>query len=151
VGDATAGRLRQAGFSSVESAGGDADDLFRLITARALPGLHFMAAAARQGFKLAGMLRDAGVELHRCSVYAAQPVQALPEAAKMLLAAGQIGAALFYSAETAKAFSRLTPPGTASVTALVLSQSVAKAVHGLPWAQIRVALVPTEADLLALL
>jgi uroporphyrinogen-III synthase len=151
VGDATAGRLRQRGFSRVESAGGDAADLFRLVTARRVPGQHVLASGARQGVRLARQLRDAGVDVLRRSVYSARPVGALPAAVTAMLAGGRIDAALFYSAETGRAFARLAPPGTKDVTALALSWSVAKAVNGLPWAQIRVALAPAEADLLALL
>jgi uroporphyrinogen-III synthase len=58
---------------------------------------------------------------------------------------------LFYSAETARAFIRLKPPGTGRLEALALSPTVAAACQGLPWRRIRVALTPNEAALLALL
>ncbi len=151
VGDATAGRLRQSGFSSVESAAGDAKDLHRLILARRVAGQHLLASGERQGVRLARDLREAGIDVRRISVYAAQSVQTLPGPAHALLEARQIGAALFYSAETAKAFIRLAPPSTEGITALALSRPIATALQRLPWAQIRVATAPTEADLLALL
>jgi uroporphyrinogen-III synthase len=75
----------------------------------------------------------------------------LPPEAIAALAAGDIAAALFYSADSARAFARLNPPGTAGIDALALSDAVAHALRGLPWRKIRVALAPTEADLLALL
>ncbi len=151
VGDATAGRLREAGFRSVTSAAGDAEDLRRLITERPLPGLYLLATGARQGTGLAHQLRAAGIPVLRRAVYAATPVRALPKAAIAALQAGEVGAALFYSAETAAAFVCLVPPGTERIVALALSQAVATPLHGLPWAAIRVAVRPTEADLLALI
>jgi uroporphyrinogen-III synthase len=151
VGDATAGRLRAAGFSSVESASGDARDLFRLITARRLPGVHLLAVGERHGMALARRLRAADVQVVRRAVYAARPIRALPAPVQAALAAGHITAALFFSAETARAFTRLKPANTGNVAAYALSPAVAAALDGLPWAAIHVALAPTEADLLALL
>jgi uroporphyrinogen-III synthase len=151
VGDATAGRLREVGFSAVTSAAGDAEDLRRLITARPIQGTYLLATGARQGATLARQLRAARIPVLRRVVYAATPVRALPAESLAALAAGQIGAALFYSAETAAAFARLAPPGTGTITALALSHAVAVPLHGLPWAAIRVAVRPTEADLLALI
>ncbi len=151
VGDATAGRLREAGFSSVESAAGDARDLFRLICARRIAGPHLMAVGQGHGVALAGQLRGAGFTVTRRVVYTAKPLSALPPAAHEALRAGGIAAALFYSADSARAFARLKPPGTATIEALALSDAVAHALRGLPWRKIRVALAPTEADLLAIL
>jgi uroporphyrinogen-III synthase len=151
VGDATAGRLREAGFSAVTSAAGDAEDLRRLITLSPLPGTYLLATGARQGTGLARQLRAAKIPVLRRVVYAATPVRALPKAALAALATGQIAAALFYSAETAAAFASLAPAGTGTITAIALSQAVAAPLRGLPWAAIRVAVRPTEADLLALI
>ncbi len=151
VGDATANRARAAGFSRVESAGGDAQDLFRLVCARRLPGTHLLASGERQGMALAQQLHAAGIAVLRRKVYAARPMRALPSDIEADLAGMKIPAALFYSAETARAFVRLRPRHTAAVTAYALSQAVALGLHGLPWATIRVAVAPTEADLMALL
>ncbi len=109
VGDATAGKLRMAGFSRVESASGDADALFRLITARRLPGLHVMAVGERQGLGLFRQLREAGISVVRRTVYAARPLRTFPAGVAEALAEGEIGAALvlfsrngasFYTFET---------------------------------------------------
>ncbi len=151
VGDATAGKLRAAGFARVESAGGDAGDLFRLIVARRLPGLHIMAVGERHGMALCRRLREAGIPVLRRKAYTARPVRALAPAALEALATQEVGAALFYSAETARNFARLSPPGTAATVACALSPGVAAALHGLPFKEIRVALAPSEADLMALL
>lgn len=151
VGDATAAKLRAAGFTRVESAAGDADDLFRLIVARRVDGLHVLAVGERHGLALLARLRAAGITAARRKVYTVTKLRALPDEARAALAAGTVDAALFYSAETAKAFCALHPPGTAAMTAYALSDNVAKGLSGLPWARIRVATAPTEADLMALL
>lgn len=151
VGDATGAKLRQAGFTRVESAAGDADDLFRLVTARKLLGLHVLAVGERHGLALFSRLRAAGVTSVRRKVYTVAPLRRLPPDIAARLASGGLDAALFYSAETAKAFARLHPPGTARMDAYALSGNVAKGLEGLPWARIHVALAPTEADLMALL
>jgi len=151
VGDATAARLREAGFLSVLSAAGDAADLLQLILRHRRDGTHVLATGERHGQWLAARLQEAGVKIVRRAVYSARPIRVLPEDAAAALAGARIQAALFYSAETVRAFARLRPAGTAAVTALALSPAVAAPLAGLPWNQIRVALSPTEADLLALL
>jgi uroporphyrinogen-III synthase len=151
VGDATAIKLREAGFTRVESAAGDAGDLYRLIVARRLAGLHVLAVGERHGLALLARLREAGIVAARRKVYTVTKLQALPEDARGALAEGTLDAALFYSAETARAFAKLNPPGTEQMQAYALSESVAQGLEGLPWAQIHVALAPTEADLMALL
>jgi uroporphyrinogen-III synthase len=147
VGDATAAKLRGAGFTRVESAQGNADDLAKLVIARAVPGLHLLAVGERQGMALEARLREAGMSVVRRKVYRAAPLRVLPAG----FALDGLGGALFYSAETARAFLRLKPPGTAALTAFALSDAVAAALKPLPWREIRAAVAPTEADLMALL
>jgi uroporphyrinogen-III synthase len=151
VGDATAAKLREAGFTSVESASGNALDLFRLVIARRVCGTHLLAVGEGHGMELARQLREHGIAVIRRKVYKTHMLAALPAAVLATLRAGGISQVLFYSAETAKAFARLRPQGTGNVTALALSPAVAEAAAGLPWRKIRVALAPNEADLLALL
>ena len=151
VGDATAAKMREAGFASVESASGDAKNLFRLVMTRHVVGTHLLAVGERHGMALARQLRQAGVSVIRRTVYSAQPLRVLPSQVATAIAAGEIAAALFYSAETVRAFIRLQPGGTARIDALALSPAIADVLQGLPWRSIRVALAPTEADLLALI
>jgi uroporphyrinogen-III synthase len=151
VGDLTAMRLARTGFTNVMSAGGDAEDLLRLVAARRVPGLHLLPVGAHQGFELAERLTAAGIQVLRVVVYAASAADALPLAALAALTEQTIDAALFYSAESALAFNRLAPPNTGRVLACALSAKVAVAVGGLPWRAIRVAVAPNETDLLALL
>ncbi len=151
VGDATAGKLRMAGFTRVESAQGDAEALARLIIARNIPGLHVLAVGERHGQKLAADLRLAGFSVLRRRVYTVAPLRAMPKEVHAALETGNFDGALFYSAETASAFARLNPPGTGQMQAYALSQKIAKGLQDLPWAAIHVAIAPTEADLMALL
>jgi uroporphyrinogen-III synthase len=144
VGDATAERLRAAGFRNVESASGDAENLYRLVVARRVAGTHVMVVGRGHGVKLAEDLRAAGLAVMRRVVYAARAVKALPET-------GVLDAALFYSAESARAFARLRPAGMEGVVAGALSAAVAAPLRGLPWRAIRVAVAPTEMDLMAVL
>lgn len=150
VGDATAARLGQAGFTAVRSAGGNSEDLLRLVVAYRIAGLHLLAVGRGNGLTFAAALRACGILVLRRTVYAARPVARLPKAVRAALAAGEITQALFYSAETARAFSRLRPE-TGQAEALAISPAAAEAVQGLPWRAIRVAVAPNESALLALL
>lgn len=156
VGEATARRARAAGFGAVLSAGGDAADLLRLARARLVPGGAVLLAAGQgQGQELAAGLREAGLRVHRRVAYAARPVRRLPPAAAAALQAGQLHAALFLSAETARTFVRLLPaallPALAPVEALALGAAAARVLAPLPFRRLRVPLSPTLEELLALL
>ncbi len=131
VGDATAAKLRIAGFTRVESAQGDAEALAKLVITRKLPGLHVLTVGERHGQKLAEDLRKAGFSVLRRRVYTVTPLRDMPEEIRTPLATGDFDGALFYSAETARAFARLRPPGTAAMQAYALSQNVAKRLAGL--------------------
>jgi len=118
---------------------------------RRISGPHLLAVGERHGLALARQLRATGIAVVRRTVYSARPLRVLPAEIRAALAAGEIGKALFYSAETAKAFIRLQPPATAQIESLALSPAIAEVLKRLPWRSIRVALAPAEADMLALL
>ena len=151
VGDATAAKLRTAGFTCVESANGDAEALARLVIARHVPGPHVLATGERLGQKLAASLRLAGISVLRRKVYKVSSLRAMPESVRIGLEAGDFDGVLFYSAETARAFIRLAPPRTARLQAYALSQNIEKELQERPWNAIHIACAPTEADLMALL
>lgn len=151
VGDATAAKLRMAGFTRVESAQGDAEALTKLVISRNVKGLHVLAVGTRHGLKLTSDLKKAGINVLRRRVYSVRRLAALPEAIRTALANASFDGVLFYSAETARAFTRLNPPGTASMQAYALSQNVEKGLQDVPWLAIHSAKAPTEADLMALL
>ena len=93
--------------------------------------------------------------MQRRAGYAAVPSQHLPRAASDALAGAGLHAALFFSAETAAAFVAATPAALASrlagTVALAIGPAAAAALRPLPWRAVRVAVRPTQEDLLALL
>lgn len=156
VGHTTADRARSAGFAQVASADGDAAALSELTRRNCPPGATLLLATARgQGGPLAAALRARGFAVHRRAVYAARPAARMPPAATRALRDGSLAAALFLSAETARAFVRLLPPplhpALAAVDALAIGQPAADALCVLPWRRVRVSAKPTQDSLLALL
>jgi uroporphyrinogen-III synthase len=158
VGEMTASRARAAGFSRVTSADGDAAALAALAgrncdsTGRAL----LLTTGRSQGAALAGDLRARGFRVIRRAVYAALPVPALPDVARQALAGGDVRAALFFSAETARHAVVLIrrarlQEAVRTVDALAIGKPAAMALEALPWRRIRVAAQPTQDAMLALL
>ena len=90
VGGASAAAARAAGCTRVETAGGDAASLARLIVAACRPDggaiLHPSGSEVRPG--LAEALGDAGFAVRRQTVYLARPAQALSARAQAALRAG---------------------------------------------------------------
>ena len=156
VGGGTAERARAAGFTQVHSADGDAAALAQLAPTLLPRGAHLLLPSGRgQGGPLAAALRAAGFRVHRRVAYAAGPVAALPEAARVALEAGRVQAVLLMSAETARAFARLLPaalgPTLHHVNAIAIAPHVADAVSHLRWRSLRVSGKPTLDHVLALL
>jgi uroporphyrinogen-III synthase len=158
VGEATAARARAAGFATVHSAGGDAAALAALVARLCRPrdGSLLLVSGAGQGGRLAAALRTQGFCVQRRVAYAAEPVAALPDAALAALQAGEVRAALFFSAETARVFvallrRALPDQAVRDVAALALSPSVERTLRPLPWRAIRVASHPNQDELLTLL
>jgi uroporphyrinogen-III synthase len=158
VGDGTAARARAAGFARCHSAAGDAAALEALVAKLCTPagGALLLASGEGQGMRLAASLRARGFRVIRRVVYAARPARVLPEAARAALAQGGLGAALFFSRQTARAFVRLLLATTArdivaDIEAIAISKSTASALTPLPWRRIRVASRPNQDEMLALL
>jgi uroporphyrinogen-III synthase len=156
VGDATATVARELGFAAVASAAGNVEDLATLVAATLAPGggalLH--PAGSVVAGDLAGRLGDAGFELRRIVLYAAEPAAALGDATVAALRDGALGAAFFFSPRTASRFVTLVGNAavggaTRRVAAFCLSQAVAAALDPLPWAQTVVAAAPSQESLLA--
>ena len=156
VGDATASRARRAGFSAVYSADGDAAALAGLAARLLDPaqGPLLLAAGRGQSAPLARTLRRGGFAVHRRAVYAAVPARRFPPQAADAITSG-LHAAVFFSAETARAFASLLPfplrPRLCHTDAAVIGPGVAEALKHLPWRALRVALRPTQDEVLALL
>lgn len=156
VGNATAGRGRSAGFVTVHSADGDAPALASLAARLLDPaaGALLLATGRGQGTVLARALRQGGFTVHRRAVYAAAAARRLPPNAVQAVADG-LHAALFFSTETARAFARLLPAHQRRclerTDAAVIGQGAADALRHLPWRTLRVAVRPTQDEVLALL
>ena len=156
VGNATANRAREAGFAEVRSADGDALALAGLALQACRPGAALLlATASQQGASLEAALRGAGFVVHRRAVYAARALEFMPAAAVQALQDNILVAALFLSAETARAFANLLPtqlwPALAEVEALAIGQPAADALRFLPWRRVRVSAKPTQDSILAML
>jgi uroporphyrinogen-III synthase len=158
VGAATAARARDAGFTQVNSADGDANALAELAARSCDPraGPLLLASGRGQGEGLAGDLRARGFRVVRRVVYVASPASALPDVARLAFASGGLEAALFFSAETARQCVRLLQAArlreaVRSVNALAIGQAAAVALQALPWRRICVAARPNQDAMLALL
>lgn len=158
VGDATGATARAAGFRDVRSAAADAVALAALVgrdgVASGRPLL--LLSGAGQGLDLAAALRAGGFRVIRRCVYATAPVGRLPVAARRALAGNDVASALFFSAATARAFVSLLrrtmgDDVVCGVDALAISQPTATALAALPWRRIRVASLPNQDELLAML
>lgn len=158
VGDATAARARELGFVRVASASGDADALADLVIRAIQPGDRplLLVSGQGQGAALAVAVRSAGFRVVRRVVYRSCPAAALPQSATTALRAGQVRAALFFSAATAHAFSRLIRQEglretLRTVDAFAIGAAAGVALQALPWRRIGVAAKPTQDAMLALL
>ena len=156
VGNATAARARKAGFTIVHSADGDAQALAALAGRLLDParGPVLLAAGRGQGTTLARALRQDGFTVKRRAVYASSHIRRFPGSAADVIAGG-LHAAVFFSAETARAFARLLPvslrPCLDCTEAAVIGPGAAQALMHLPWRALRVAVRPTQDEVLALL
>jgi uroporphyrinogen-III synthase len=157
VGAASAAAARRAGCVQVESAGGDAASLARLIVAscRADGGaiLHLCGTEVRAG--LAAALHEAGFRVLRQAVYRARPAQALSPPTCAALRAG-IDAVLLFSPRTALIFVELvTRQGLERYLegsdACCFSTAVAESCRGLAWRRVRIAARPDQEALVDLL
>jgi uroporphyrinogen-III synthase len=158
VGPASALAAKAAGFTRVEAAGGDVDllaDLVRMRHSRDAGALLHAAGSARAG-DLQAMLQQDGYEVRRVVLYDADTAIRLPAAVTERFGTGGYEGVLFFSPRTAATFVSLVQAagiagGAAVATAYCLSDNVAREAAALPWAAVKVAQSPGEADLVALL
>jgi uroporphyrinogen-III synthase len=158
VGDASGAAARAAGFARVESAGGDVEDLARLVIARLDPaaGAVFHGAGASLAGDLKGALEDAGFAVRRAVLYNARPAETFAEDVRAALAAGSLDAIAFFSPRTAGTFARLVEQhgleaACATCRAVCLSPAVAARLESLPWRGMTVAARPERDALVACL
>jgi uroporphyrinogen-III synthase len=158
VGDASAARARAEGFTVVESARGDVNDLVRLAAARLRPegGPLLHVAGNVVAGDLLGALRARGFSIERSILYEARPVAALSPMSVDALRSGAIGFALFFSPRTAEVFARLASRACVAeccgtITALSISTAADAALSDLPWLERHVAERPNQPALLDML
>ncbi|MFQ5774296.1 MAG: uroporphyrinogen-III synthase [Kiloniellaceae bacterium] len=156
VGEASAAAARAAGFAEVENAGGDVNDLARLVVERLSPedGALFHGAGSKLAGDLQGTLEAAGFTVRRVTLYEARPAAALSDGLRAALAEGRLDAATFYSPRTAETFVRLVEKADlgaacARLAAVCLSEAVADKARALSWREVRVAGRPDREALLA--
>jgi uroporphyrinogen-III synthase len=157
VGARTAGAAREAGFTTVETAGGDAAALIRHLRAGIPPGgtVLFLAGRVRKP-DLERDLASAGIRVEVLETYEMAPVATLPEAAARAIAGPGVDVVLHYSRRTAETFLALTRAAglhrqAAALRHLCLSPDVAEPLVAAGFARSRAAARPDEASLLALL
>ncbi len=158
VGDTTAARARAAGFAQVSSADGNANALAAMVAQNCdHDGLPLLLVTGRGlGNALAADLQGRGFRIIHRAVYEVVPAMVLPGSAQDALAAGDVTAALFFSAESARQGVRLLRAArlhetVRTVEALAIGGPTVVALQALPWRRIRVASRPTQDAMLALL
>ncbi|MGD1933131.1 MAG: uroporphyrinogen-III synthase [Candidatus Phaeomarinobacter sp.] len=162
VGPASAQVARDAGWTSVESAGGEVSDLAKLVARRLKPGngplVHLSGKAAAGD--LTGSLEQLGFTVSRVVAYDATAPVSLPETVVAALDRGVLDGVLLFSPRSALLFADLAEKAglgdeAAGLTAYCLSQAVADALGARfpePFsAKFKVASAPETPHLLALL
>jgi len=156
VGDATAREAHAAGFRAVDSAGGNVDDLTRLVGQRLRPsgGKLLHVAGSDVAGDLAAALGSAGFTVERIVLYGARAAAALSSATSRAIGGGEIDLALFFSPRTAAIFARLVEAagvgaGLAASRAISISAAADAALENLPFRERAIAAAPTQAALLA--
>ncbi|WP_160171380.1 uroporphyrinogen-III synthase [Kozakia baliensis] len=154
VGEKTAARAREAGFTQVRAADGDACSLLRLLGAAPPGGTILLAVGEGQSLEMAAQARAQGWRVTRRVAYVARPVRDVPPAARAALQRGEVEAVLLFSAVTAQSWlaalgrqaALLTP-----VRAVTLSARVAQAASAAHWRSVETAARPEQAALLDVL
>lgn len=146
VGDRTAQRARDAGFTYVKSADGDARALVLLLQTHQQPeqGSLLLCSGAGQGVELAAWCRQVGFKVVRRVVYAAKPIQHINAQTCTAIQAAKVAVVLFFSAESAASWLAALPDAeqkllAAQASAVVISGRVAQVLRAAGWQNIRVA------------
>jgi uroporphyrinogen-III synthase len=155
VGDRTAARAEDMGFSFVQSAGGTLTDLAELLAHARLDGPIFYPTARDQSGDLAKSLAPFGVMVIAAQVYVMNAATELPEQIVGELEDGSIDAALFYSRRTAETFARLCEGKLSRLSrlelgALCLSETIAEPLVDAHFVRVGLADYPSEEAMMAL-
>lgn len=155
VGDRTAVRARDMGFSQVRSASGSFADLVDLLAHQKLSGPVFYPSGRDQAGDLAKSLSASGVMVITTHVYAMNPIAELPAQIVGELEDGNIDAALFYSRRTAEIFTRLSENHVSRLSRLelgmlCLSESIAEPLIDAHFVRVALADTPSEEAMMSL-
>lgn len=155
VGDSTARAASEAGFSRIESASGDVEDLARLVREKCYParGALLHPAASQLAGDLASLLGGQGFEVRRAVIYEAKATTALTPETIQRFQNGLIDGVLFFSPRTAESFASLAVKANikdrlSQTSAFALSRAVAERLRELPFRSLRVAAKPEQSALL---
>ncbi len=156
VGGQTAQAARDAGFSAVVSADGDAADLLALVRGRYASGARLIyLAGSDRSRDLAAELAAGGIAVETMVVYRAEAAVRLPDDAAQAIRGGTVDGVLHYSRRSTVIFLDCADAGGlhASVQALrhyCLSARAAEPLSARHFRRIKVAPHPDEAALLDL-
>ena len=156
VGRRSGEAAKAAGFTTVQSADGDAHDLVALVvreTAGAAAPLLYLAGEERS-LDLGAELARHGLKTHTAVVYRAAAAERLPPEAAQALAAGELDGVLHYSRRSAETFVRCAAAAglyerAVALTHFCLSAQVAEPLRAVI-THVRVAPSPDEEALLNL-
>jgi uroporphyrinogen-III synthase len=156
VGDQTAQAAREAGFSDVISADGDAADLAALIRSRLRkPGTRLLYLAGNDRSRdLAADLAPDGIHIETVVVYRANAAERLPDDAQQALRHGTIDGVLHYSRRSSAIFLACADAAALDVSPLrhyCLSVRASEPLSLRGFNTIRIAPRPDEAALLDLI
>jgi uroporphyrinogen-III synthase len=155
VGRRTADAAREAGFREVYDAMGDAVALARLLSASLAPGSRVLHLAGEDRARdLGPLVAGANIDVEVLALYRMIRTERL-NATAPALSAGDVDAALHYSAHSAEAFVALAEQAGLSdavkkLRHICLSQAVAAPLAARDW-RVEIAQDPNEAALLDLL
>jgi uroporphyrinogen-III synthase len=156
VGEQTAQAARDAGFSRVVSADGDAADLLRLIRDQGSAARLLYLAGSDRSRDLAAELGTDGIQVETVIIYEAKAAGRLPGDAEKAIGEGMVDGALHYSRRSAAIFLDCVEAASllARVQALAhycLSARAAEPLSARQFNRIRIAQHPDEAALLDLI
>ena len=154
VGRRTEEAARASGFTAVTSADGNEADLARLIGARRVTTLLYLAGEDR-AHDLAADVADAGVTVETVVVYRAAPVERMPAPVEAALRSGEVDSVMHFSPRSAGIYLKAAKAAGLLDRALApfhycLSQAVAAPLATAGATRIAVARKPDEASLLDL-
>ncbi|MFT8718228.1 uroporphyrinogen-III synthase [Acetobacter sp.] len=147
VGDATASRVRAAGFRTVISASGNATQLAEVVLTHLSPnkGSLLLLSGEKQGVDLAKTLRHAGFRIRRRLAYSTSAATQLPSPTLQAFQEKAIGVSMVFSAASARAFcAALTQTGIATegLRAISISENTAKELRKAGFSEVVTAKTP---------